>query len=297
MTNALPVDRPIVCFGEILWDLLPTGALPGGAPMNVAYHLHNLGLQPKLITRLGSDERGDELVAILHEKNIDTSFVQVDPAIPTGVVHATPDSNGDMRYVFAEDSAWDHITVIPSLLRLVEESAYFIYGSLVARHPGSRSALFELLEHANEKVLDINLRAPHYNRDTLEALISKADLLKMNEEELELISGWYGNAADLEGQVNLVRGKFGIDSVLVTRGADGAVVCYKGEWATHPGFRVQVQDTVGSGDSFLAGFLYSVTGGKTLDQSLAFACSLGSFVATRKGAWPAYSISDLAVSG
>lgn len=291
-----PAHQPtIVCFGEILWDLLPSGALPGGAPMNVAYHLHTLGLHPQLITRLGSDERGDELAAILHSKHIDTSFVQLDPAIPTGVVNAKPDANGDMRYTFAEDSAWDHITVIPSVAKLVSEAGYFIYGSLVARHPQSRSALLELLGYANEKILDINLRAPHYERATLEALMAEADMLKMNEEELELISAWYGEAGDLEGRVNLIKEKFSMHSVLVTRGAAGATVYYKGEWASHPGIKVEVADTVGSGDSFLAGFLYSVINGKTLTEAIGFACSLGSFVATKKGAWPVYSISDVHV--
>ncbi|RYY60482.1 MAG: carbohydrate kinase [Chitinophagaceae bacterium] len=297
MTSHIENTPTIVCFGEILWDLLPTGALPGGAPMNVAYHLHTLGLNPQLITRLGSDERGDELMSILHGLQVDTSHVQVDLAIPTGVVNATPDANGDMKYEFADLAAWDHITVIPSLLKLVEESAYFIYGSLVARREDSRAALIELLGHAKEKILDINLRAPHYTRDTLETLMEQADLLKMNEEELELISSWYGQAGDMQGQVNLVREKFGIRSVLVTRGANGAMVCYKDEWASHSGFKVQVADTVGSGDSFLAGFLYSVINGKGVQDALAFACQLGSFVATKKGAWPEYTMSSLQQDG
>lgn len=281
-------SKPIVCFGEILWDILPTGAVPGGAPMNVAYHLHTLGLAPQLITRLGSDERGDELVSILHSLHIDTTHVQVDPAIPTGVVNAIPDPGGDMKYVFAEDAAWDHITVLPSLTRLVEESGYFIYGSLVARHAQSRAALLELLGYAKNKILDINLRAPHYNQETLQVLLATADILKLNEEELQLVSSWYGNAGSMEEQVSLLRDRFGIDSVLVTRGANGALVFFNGEWASHPGFKVQVADTIGSGDSFLAAFLFSVTNGTTVQQAVEAACRLGSFVATQKGAWPSY---------
>lgn len=287
--------KPVVCFGEILWDILPTGAVPGGAPMNVAYHLHALGMAPQLITRLGSDERGDELVSLLHSLEVDTSHVQVDPAIPTGVVNAIPDANGDMKYVFAEDSAWDHITVLPSLQKLVEESGYFIYGSLVARHATSRNTLLELLGRAHTRICDINLRAPHYEKDTLEQLLTASDILKMNEEELQLVSSWYGDAAALEDRVNLLRDRFNIESVLVTRGANGALVCYQNEWASHPGFRVQVSDTIGSGDSFLAGFLYSVTQGKSVDHAVEFACRLGSFVATKKGAWPAYTIDDIRV--
>ncbi|RYY55769.1 MAG: carbohydrate kinase [Chitinophagaceae bacterium] len=286
-------SKPVVCFGEILWDILPTGAVPGGAPMNVAYHLHTLGLAPQLITRLGSDERGDELVSILHSLHVDTTHVQVDPAIPTGVVNAIPQANGDMKYVFAEDAAWDHITVLPSLVKLVQASGYFIYGSLVARHPQSRAALLELLEHANKKILDINLRAPHYHKDTLETLLKSADILKMNEEELELVSGWYGDAQNMEDQVSLLRDRFGIDSVLVTRGANGALVYYNGKWASHPGFKVQVADTIGSGDSFLAAFLYSVSKGRPVEQAVEAACRLGSFVATQKGAWPSYNAEEV----
>ncbi|MET0637711.1 MAG: carbohydrate kinase [Chitinophagaceae bacterium] len=293
MNPELKKNQTLVCFGEILWDLLPTGAVPGGAPMNVAYHLHTLGLHPRLITRLGKDQRGIDLQRILLDNHIDIGLVQVDPLVPTGIVKASPDENGDMTYDIVTPAAWDEITIDPSLLEVVGSADYFIFGSLVARSERSRLTLLELLDHANIKVLDINLRAPNYTQPLVEQLMQRADVVKMNIDELALINAWYGDITDTEGQMMFLKERFALKSILVTRGAEGAIVYYDGQWASHPGFRVKVADTVGSGDSFLAGFLYSVINGRPVSDALAFACALGSFVATKTGAWPVYKPEEI----
>ena len=183
--------KKIVCFGEILWDILPHKALPGGAPMNVAYHLHQLGENPVLLTRIGVDEKGKELLDILAAKNIDTADVQLDYDHATGIVHATANEHGEMSYDIVSPAAWDFIVADDASVKLVSEADHFVFGSLSTRNKISRDALMQLLEVAKTKVLDINLRPPHFNRSIVSELLGKADIVKMNISEVELVTGWF----------------------------------------------------------------------------------------------------------
>lgn len=283
----------IVCFGELLWDILPTGALPGGAPMNVAYHLHRLGLPASLVTRVGSDERGQGLLGIVKEKGISAAGIQVDPHTPTGIVLAQPGENHEMHYDIVAPAAWDNIAYSEALAGEVTKAAYFVFGSLAARQPVSANTLLRLLDTPATKVLDINLRPPHFNPASLEPLLLKADVLKMNLSELELISSWYGNAATLAEKTDLLRNRFHIPTIIVTMGADGAAADVEGQLHLHPGYKVEVADTVGSGDAFLAAFLSGTIRQTPVAETLDFAAALGALVASRTGGWPAYSLEDI----
>ncbi len=283
----------IVCFGELLWDVLPSGALPGGAPMNVAYHLKQLGMQPSLITRVGADERGQELIRIVAQHGIDTAGIQTDGHTPTGIVLAQPGADHEMHYDIVIPSAWDHIAYSEALAQQVRQAGYFIFGSLAARHPDSQATLFRLLDTPAVKVLDINLRPPHYTQATLEALLQKADILKLNLAELELVGSWYGNAATLADKIALLRQQFGLSTVIVTMGGDGAAVYSNNTLYEHPGYTVQVADTVGSGDAFLAAYLSGMLQQSPPAETLAFAAALGALVASKTGAWPAYGRDDI----
>lgn len=293
MSN-LPVNSSnIVCFGEILWDLLPGKVLPGGAPMNVAYHLHQLGDNPVLYTRVGVDDRGKALLDLLDKKNIDASLVQLDHNTPTGIVHAKANDEGEMIYDIVSPAAWDHITVNSASEQAVKNASCFVYGSLIARHAISRNTVFRMLEIARNKVLDINLRAPYFSQPLVEELLGKADLVKMNLAELELITGWFGNYKDIKARMELIQSRFKIPSVIVTKGGEGSLINFKGAWYSHPGFKVKVADTIGSGDSFLAAFLSSVSKGNEAGQALKFASGLGALVASKAGGWPEYTISEI----
>ncbi len=261
--------------------------------MNVAYHLHQLGLSPALITRIGPDARGQKLLKLLIAKNIDTALVQRDEDVPTGIVHATANAAGDMTYEIVAPAAWDHITVEEGLPALVTSLDYFIFGSLAARSKTSRQTLFELLESAKYKVLDINLRAPFYDQRLIQELMTQADLVKMNDDELKLISAFYGNTTGQREQMAFLRDKFSIEKLIVTRGAAGAIVLLDDQYTEHPGYKVTVADTIGSGDSFLAAFIYCTINGKTPEETLAFAGGLGALVASRQGAWPEYEKQDI----
>ncbi|TXJ23190.1 MAG: carbohydrate kinase [Chitinophagaceae bacterium] len=291
MSNS--IHNNIVCFGEILWDILPTEALPGGAPMNVAYHLHQLGEKPALLTRIGIDERGRELLNILQGKQIDTSHVQLDYDRPTGIVHATANAQGEMKYEIVSPAAWDYIVADEASVDLVKQAQYFIFGSLITREKSSREALLSLLEAAQTKVLDINLRPPHYSRLIVEELLTKADIVKMNIAELELITGWFAEYNSTEERMELLQERFNVPILIVTMGEEGAVINYKGKWYRHHGYKVVVADTIGSGDSFLAAFLSRIIAGELPDAALNFASGLGALVASRKGAWPDYHVEEI----
>jgi len=286
-------SKKIVCFGEILWDILPDKKLPGGAPMNVAYHLHQLGENPALLTRVGIDQRGKDLLDILQAKNINTEFIQLDYDTPTGIVHATPNEQGDMSYEIVAPAAWDNIQFDAATESLVKGAGYFIFGSLVARNKKSQNTLFQLLEIASNKVLDINLRQPHFNQKIITELLTKCDVIKMNLSELELITGWFAEYKSIEERMQLIQDKFNIRSVIVTMGGDGAIINFRGSWHRHPGFKVQVADTIGSGDSFLGAFLSQLINEKKPDEALVFASGLGALVASKTGGWPEYTISEI----
>ena len=289
MTDA----KKIVCFGEILWDILPAGAVPGGAPMNVAYHLRKLGLDPGIVTRVGIDERGKKLIDLLNENGITTDHIQLDYDIPTGIVNATANEHGEMQYDIVAPAAWDFIALDDDTVELVKDASHFIFGSLVNRNPTSRNTLFALLETAQQKVLDINLRPPHFNRHLVEDLLSRADIIKMNSAELELITGWFTRYKTMTDRIAIIQDRFQVPRIIVTMGGDGAIVNIEGELYGHPGYMVDVADTIGSGDSFLAAFLFKQLNNDGPKESLAFASALGALVASKTGGWPAYEINDI----
>ncbi len=283
----------VVCFGEILWDILPTGAKPGGAPMNVAYHLRKLGISPVLITRIGNDQWGRDLLALMKEQQISTDFFQVDERLTTGVVNAQINLNNEVTYDIVKPVAWDNIMWQNGMGSLISEAAYFVFGSLASRSEVSRNTLFQLIEKAKYRVLDINLRAPHYSKEGVEQLMEKANLLKLNHDELKLIGGWYTNAeSDIE-LIHAILGKYNIDKVVVTKGADGAILFCNDVLYSYPGIKITVADTVGSGDSFLAALLHGFINNKKPEQALQFACAVGALVATYSGACPDYDPEEI----
>jgi len=284
---------PAVCFGEILWDILPTGALPGGAPMNVAYHLKKLGIEPAMITRIGSDDWGKNLVNLMEQNNISSDFFQLDNTLETGKVNATINQNREVTYDIVKPVAWDNIQWEDKLETLVADSDYFVFGSLATRSEITRNTLFKLLEIARFKVLDINLRAPHYNRQIIEQLLHRINLLKLNQAELELITGWFTKYQSDNDRIKVLQEKFSIPGIVVTKGENGALFNSDGIVYTHPGYKIIVADTIGSGDSFLAALLAKLLSGYTPGEALRFAGAVGALIAGYDGACPDYNIDEI----
>ena len=280
---------PIACFGEMLWDVLPTGKQPGGAPLNVAVHLHNFGLDAQIISRVGHDDLGAELVAFVDSKGISTRYVQRGQTHLTGVVKANVSDSMEVTYKIVKPVAWDYIQYDAALSELVESAEAFVFGSLAARHAPSRETLYRLLQRAPLKVFDVNLRPPHYSRDVVAYLLRQADIVKLNHHELAEIMGWFGVSSTEETALRWLAERFQLQAVCLTKGADGAALWVGQQQYSSPGIAVQVQDTIGSGDAFLAALLRGWLAGQPPADYLAFACAAGSLVASCRGATPAIS--------
>ena len=286
-------DKSVVCFGEVLWDVLPTGRVPGGAPMNVAYHLHQHHINTSVITRIGNDQPGVDIKKWFADNGMDTGYFQVDPEQPTGNVMAIPDEMNNMRYEISMPVAWDFISMEKDIVPVVQQADYFVFGSLASLNSVSRDTLLSLLDIAAVKVMDINLRPPHFSQPALMELMSKADILKLNHEELQLVSGWMHVSSDMKDSIRALSEQLNIPVIIVTRGAAGALNYVNGRFYEHPGYRVQVEDTIGSGDAFLAGMLIKLMEDSGPEEALNYASRLGAFVASRKGGCPAYELAEV----
>ncbi|MGN6196814.1 MAG: carbohydrate kinase family protein [Ginsengibacter sp.] len=282
----------VVCFGEILWDFLPQGKVAGGAPVNVAYHLTQLGKSPAVITKIGDDDLGKELKKSFEQKKIDTTFFQTDPIHPTGKVIADIKDH-EVVYDIVKPVAWDFIEWKEEFSSLLNESQYFVFGSLVTRNDVSRKTLFQCLEVAHTKVLDINLRPPHFDKNVLKELLQKADMLKLNEGELHLISGWFNDLKNDEDRIQFLKEDFNINTIIVTKGSKGAVLFSNDIFYYHKGYPVSVADTIGSGDAFLAAMISSFIDNVGEKDSLDFANALGALVASRSGGCPVYEMNEV----
>lgn len=284
---------PVVCFGETLWDMLPTGKQAGGAPMNVAYHLQKLGKSPAVISKIGYDDLGKQLIETLEAKNICTEFFQMDESKPTSTVQAEIKDRHEVVYTILNNVAWDYIGYNDELATLVSNADYFVFGSLATRSRQTRDTLLKLLPFAKNKVLDINLRPPFYNRNTIEMLLTHANIVKLNLAELELITGWFSPLTSETERIQLLKDRFALDMVVVTRGAKGAIICKGDAFATCKGIPVTIADTVGSGDAFLAAIIAKTMEGTAIEEALQFANKLAAYVTTQKGACPDYNPNDI----
>ena len=283
-------NAAIVCFGEVLWDVFPEEKKPGGAPLNVAVHLTKFNYAPMLVSSIGYDKPGNDLLHFINEQGLDSHYIQHDKMYPTGVVNVELDLSGNANYDIVYPSAWDY-TEYPSTL---VADYNLIFGSLGSRNITARQTLLKLIEQANFAIFDVNFRAPHYTRELIELLLNKSQIVKLNDEEIEIISAWYGKkGATLESQCEFLKQKYALDQVIVTLGSKGAAIYKEESIYRHPGYKVSVKDTVGSGDSFLASYLAHFLKGASIEESLDMACATGAFVATQIGAVPEYQITDI----
>ena len=261
--------------------------------MNVAVHLRNFGLDSRMISRVGADDLGNELLEFIAGKGIPTDTIQRGHTHLTGVVKANVSDCNEVTYKIVQPVAWDYIQYDESLAQLLRQADVFIYGSLAARSQPSRDTLYQLLETAPLKIFDVNIRPPHYSREVIEHLLHKADIVKMNHHELAEIAAWYGMHAGEAAAMQHLMDQYSLQSLCVTRGEKGAVFLHQDGFVQQAGFPVTVADTIGSGDAFLAAFLYKTLLGESAQKTLEFACATGAYVATQRGATPAFSESTI----
>jgi fructokinase len=277
----------IIAFGELLWDLLPSGAVLGGAPANFALRAQSVGCDVSLISRLGIDTYGEQALALLKELGLVTSFLQCDDHRPTGTVNVTLTSEGNASYLIVEEVAYDGIEFTKELVALAPSTDLICFGTLVQRSAISRSTLYSLLELCSGavKLVDINLRKACYTAETIQKSLELATILKLNAEEVPLVCTTLGlHDMSIEKFCGYVIETFSLTHVLVTRGSEGVyALAATGEIVDLPGHKVSVVDTIGSGDAFTAGFVGGLLTGVPFAKSCDLGNRLGAAVATKKG--------------
>lgn len=284
----------VTSFGEVLWDDFPGGKVLGGAPLNVLVRLRSLGVDTSMISSRGDDADGEELLRQIESKNVNTDLLQVCKDQATSLVKVHLDACGSASYEIVYPCAWDRIQVEEAALQRVAESDAFIYGSLSTRDEVSRKTLEQLVEKAKFKIFDVNLRPPHYDTGRLLDMMKKADLIKLNDDELYELSKAYGSKHNsIEQNIQFLVKLSGTQRICVTLGSHGAIYFENGEFYRHCGYRVKVADTVGSGDSFLAGLTYKLLNNTPPQEAVSFACALGALVASHHGATPEISLKEI----
>jgi len=287
-------NKQVLCIGEVLWDRLPSGAKPGGAPMNVALHLNAIGQDVAIASRIGDDLPGEELKTFLKKSGMNTELIQVDKKLPTSEVLVHLDENNNATYEICEPVAWDNLELTHSLRNKAQESGVIIYGSLASRNKHSRDTVKRLLDNDAVKLMDVNFRKPYDTKEVVETLLKKTDIVKLNDEELVVFARWHNQQIDDEKSlVKWLATKYELKMVCVTRGENGAILYSKDGFCEHPGFKVKTADSVGAGDAFLAGLVSSLLENHPQQDALAFACATGAFVASKTGATPDYNMDEI----
>lgn len=282
----------VVGLGEILWDLLPSGPQLGGAPANFAYCSRLLGSRATVASRIGKDQLGDEIRERLARNGVGTDLLQTDAEHQTGTVAVTLDSSGQPSYEIVQPVAWDFMQWSSEWQSLANSADAVCFGSLAQRCAKSRNTIYQFLDASREgalRVFDVNLRQNFYSREAIEKSLERANIVKLNHDEAlilrKLLSVRDEAADDAAFCQELIR-KFELRLACVTYGAEGSLVCGQADAHRHPGFKVAIKDTVGSGDAFTAGLVYGLLRGQSLGEMNDLANRMGAWVASSSGAMP-----------
>lgn len=279
----------ILAVGEVLWDLLPDGKQLGGAPANFTYHCRALGALARLVTRVGDDELGREVLERFRALGLPTETVQVDPEQPTGTVSVTLDRSGQPHFTIHEGVAWDRIRADEAGLAAAGEADAICFGSLAQRSELARQAIRTLVAAAPPtalRVLDVNLRPPFVDRNVIAASLELANILKLNDGELTELATMFGLPAGVREGMEELAGRFGLKVVALTRGAEGSLLLADGEWSDHPGQPTEVSDTIGAGDAFTACLVVGLLAGHPLDAINEHANRVAAYVCSQPGGTP-----------
>ncbi len=286
------MNNKVLCFGEVLWDTFGNEKKAGGAPMNVAAHLAQQKVDVGFASRIGSDEPGIKLAGVLKKSGLFSELIQVDEELPTCEVTVQLDENNQATYIIPEPVSWDNIQTTEALVASAVKASAIVFGSLACRTRTTRDTLLNLLDETKAlRIFDVNLRAPHYTLSTIENLAARATVVKMNEEEANLLIG--GSNGHLLDKIAEFRAKYHPQTICVTRGENGAMIWHDHEVYEHPGFKVNVVDTVGAGDAFLATFIAGILEKQPMQQVLENACAIGAFVTSKRGANPVYDWAEI----
>lgn len=284
------MNKIVVGMGEALWDVLPEGKKIGGAPANFAYHVSQFGLPSCVVSAIGYDALGKEIIENFTSKGLDQLIAEV--PYPTGTVQVEIDQTGIPLYDIKENVAWDNIPYTEHLDALAKRTKAVCFGSLAQRNVVSRETINHFLDTMPKDddsliVFDVNLRQGFYNKEILCKSMQNCNILKINDEELITVSRMFGyHGIDLQDKCWILLGKYNLKMLILTCGINGSYVFTPGNVSFQPTPKVEVADTVGAGDSFTAAFIASILKGKNVTEAHSIAVKTSAFVCTQKGAMP-----------
>ena len=284
------MNEIVVGMGEALWDVLPEGKKIGGAPANFAYHVSQFGFPSCVVSAIGDDALGKEIIENFTSKGLDQLIAEV--PYPTGTVQVEIDQTGIPLYDIKENVAWDNIPYTEHLDALAKRTKAVCFGSLAQRNVVSRETINHFLDTMPKDddsliVFDVNLRQGFYNKEILCKSMQNCNILKINDEELITVSRMFGYPGiDLQDKCWSLLGKYNLKMLILTCGINGSYVFTPGNVSFQPTPKVEVADTVGAGDSFTAAFIASILKGKSVTEAHTIAVKTSAFVCTQKGAMP-----------
>lgn len=280
----------VVGMGEALWDVLPEGKKIGGAPANFAYHVSQFGLPSYVVSAVGDDALGHEIIDNLTSKGLSLLITEV--PYPTGTVQVEIDPAGIPQYEIKENVAWDNIPFTDTLEDLARNTQAVCFGSLAQRNVVSRETINRFLDvmpdnDSTLRVFDVNLRQGFYTKEILTNSMERCNILKINDEELVTVSRMFGYPSiDLQDKCWILLGKYNLKMLILTCGINGSYVFTPGNVSFQPTPTVEVADTVGAGDSFTAAFIAAILKGKSVADAHSLAVRTSAYVCTKNGAMP-----------
>jgi fructokinase len=291
------MKKTIVAFGELLWDILPSCTVLGGAPFNFAYRVNSLGYTGLMVSRLGRDELGRKAFDQVVQLGLDTTYIQWDDSLPTGTVQVSFGEDNKPDYVIVPQVAYDRIELTDALVDAVSTADCLCFGTLSQRSEESRKTIEQLLERADIslKLLDINLRKDCYSLETINFSLQRADVLKLNEDEAHQL----GRMLEISNQnipefCEEMLSKWSLEHCVVTLGEKGVfAMSAGGERVYVPGYKVKLADSIGSGDAFSAGFVNKLLRGMSISEAARFGNVLGALVATKDGATSEVTLDEI----
>lgn len=279
--------KKILGIGELVWDVFPSGKQLGGAPVNFAYFAKELGAEAYPVAALGKDELGDEAMDVLKPSGLSLDYIQRND-LPTSRVLVTTDAAGVPQYEIVENVAWDSLECDERILELASKADVICWGSLAQRSTVSRESVLRIVDAAPAdcmKVFDINLRQNFYNREVIEESLKRADILKLNEDELPVVCDIFSIEGEEKERILEIIRRFALKSLIYTQGAVcSEVYDAQGLVSRMDTPKVEVADTVGAGDSFTATYVTSLLQGKSPVEAHALAVRVAAFVCTQRGA-------------
>lgn len=284
------MDKLIVGIGEILWDMLPEGKKLGGAPANFAYHAGQSGLNGCVVSAIGNDSAGEEILEHLRIKKLNYNIGQTD--YPTGSVSIHLDEKGVPCYNILRQVAWDNIVYTPELEDIAAHTNAVCFGTLAQREEVSRTTINRFLDQMPDgnkqyKIFDMNLRQDFYTREILTQSLRKCNILKLNDEELAIIRQMFGYPSlDTQSVCNTLRSDYDLEILILTCGVNGSYVFTSEGNSFYETPRIQVRDTVGAGDSFTATFCAALLKNRNLREAHRLAVEVSAYVCTQDGAMP-----------